>query len=101
MHEPQAVGVFPDEFVTPADHAIYCTDDLRRLRDAVQVREHRDLVRDGAVEPGPAHGAGTAHRVAQGIRGYLAIDVTGIHAVVPVGGLYHRHRWILGGRAGK
>ena len=64
------------------------SDDLGRLREAVEVVDDRDLVRSGAVETGPAH----RPRPADGVprhRAPLAVEVARVDAVVAVGGLHH------------
>ena len=60
-----------------------------------------DLVRDRAVEAGPAHGARAADGVAERLGGHLAVDVPRVDAVVAVGRLDHRHRGVVGGALGE
>src|SRR5258707_70740 len=56
-----------------------------------------DLVRDRAIEAGPAHGPGSPDCVAKHLRRHLAVNVTGVDAVMSVCGLDHRHGRVLGG----
>src|SRR5207237_7257379 len=73
--EALAVGVLADEAFPPPDRAIDCAHDLGRLAEAVEMIDHRDLVRQRAVEPRPAHRPGAAHRVAELLGRHLAIAV--------------------------
>lgn len=101
LHKPLAVGVLADQQAIAGHHGVDRADDLRRRREVVQVLDHRHLVRQRAVEAGPAHGAGAAHRVGQLLGRHLAVDVAPMQAVVPVGGFDHRHGRVLGGRLGE
>ena len=63
--------------------------------------DHRDLVRDRAVEARPAHGPRSAHGVAERVGRDLAVEVARVEAVMPVGRLDHRDRRVLGRRHGE
>jgi hypothetical protein len=101
LHKTLAVGVLADQQIPLQHHGVDRADDLRRWRQAVEVLDHRHLVRQRAVEPRPAHGAGAAHRVGQLLGRHLAVDVAPFHAVVPVSGLDHGDRRVLGGGLGE
>ncbi len=96
--EALAVGVLADVAAVAAHDAVDRADHLGGLREPVEVLDHRDLVRDRAVEAGPAHGAGAAHRVAERVGRHLAVEIAGVEAVVAVGGLDHRHGRVLARR---
>jgi hypothetical protein len=96
LQEALAVGVLADQGVATADGAVHRPHDPRRFTQAVEVLDDRDLVRERAVEPGPAHGTGAAHRVAKLLRRHLAIDVAGVHAVMAIGGLDHGDGRVVG-----
>jgi hypothetical protein len=101
VQEPLTVGVLADQPFLAADHAVHGADRGGRVGEAVEMLEHRDLVRDRAVEARPAHRAGPAHRVPQRAGRDVAVDAAGIDPVMPVGRLDHGHRRVLGGRRGE
>ena len=55
LEETLAIGVFADVVTVTADHAVDRSDDPRRFAEAVKVLDHRDLVRNRAVESGKVH----------------------------------------------
>ncbi len=94
--EPLTVGVLAGHPAVADDDAVDRPDDPGRVGESVEVLDHRHLVRDRAVEPGPAHRPRPAHGVAQTLRRDLAVEVAGVETVVPVGRLHHRHRRVVG-----
>ena len=88
----------PIQPAVPAHGAVDRADDRGRVAEAVEVLDDRDLVRDRAVEADPAHRGGAADGAAERLRRHVAVDVARLQAVMPVGGLDHRDRRVLGGR---
>ena len=74
-NEALAVGVLSGQHPVGDHDAVDRTDDPSRLGQPVEVLDHRDLVRDRAVEAGPAHRAGAAHGVAQVGGSDVVVDV--------------------------
>ena len=71
LHEPDAVGVFADEFVAAPHHAIDGAHRRGGFAQAVEMGNDRHLMRQRAVEAAPAHGARAARRVAERRRAAL------------------------------
>ena len=63
--EACAVRVLADELVAAADDAVDGADERRGVGESVEVLDHRDLVRDRAVEAAEAHRPRAAHRVSR------------------------------------
>ena len=62
---------------------------------------HSDLVRDGAIEAGPAHCARAGHSITKFFRRYLGIQVTVMQPVMAVGGFNHFHCGVFSSRLRK
>ena len=62
---------------------------------------HSDLVRDGAIEAGPVHGACAGDGLAKLFGWHLGIQVTVVQPVMAVRSFHHLNSGIFSSRLGK
>jgi putative NIF3 family GTP cyclohydrolase 1 type 2 len=82
-----SVGVLTDVAIIAAHDAIDSADEGGRAAQAIEILDHRNLVRDGTVKTDPTHRTGTAHGIAKCLWGHVTIEVTRINVVVFISSL--------------
>ena len=96
LEKSLAVGVFADESARSANDAVHRAHEASRLTQAVEEGDDGDLVGNGAIEPGEAHGPRAAYRLAEVGRIDLDGEVSPVKAVVAEGRLDHGLGGIFG-----
>ena len=84
-----AIGVFADERVAAADDTVDGIDEPSAFAEAIEVLDHRHLVRHRQIKTLPAHGTGTGDGGGEAVGLDLSVDVSPVESQATESRLEH------------